>query len=116
MKLKKRRYLFVLKLATTASGSQLLVFFRELFGTIRFYQAQPFVVFDTADWVVIKVNHRYVTELRAAICAFGETGGFYTLLVSGSIRGLLRSLGLRKEGEPYTLALKQRYLNERPNG
>jgi RNase P/RNase MRP subunit POP5 len=113
MKSKKRRYIFVLKFITAARGDQLLGFFKDLFGTIKFYQAQPVVVFDSPEWTVIRVNHKYVTELRATICAFGEPGGFYTLLVSGSIRGLIRGLGPRKEGERYTEALRQRYLNER---
>lgn len=108
----KRRYVFVKK-RREIKATEALSTFKALFGFLLFYDAQPRLVAETNQFAVYRVASNYVRELRISILLTHATGGLYTLVVSGTLRGLIRRLRERKEGEAFWQGLKAEYLKGR---
>lgn len=111
MKYDKKRYLFIIK-GRGLNGGSLLFYYKKLFGDFEALQASIKIVHEKDDWLVLRVNHKYLTRVRAAILVYGS-GSLYTMLVSGSIRALIRKLQLRSEGKKYAQDLLKAYLEEK---
>lgn len=107
----KKRYVFIVKYAKI-EGNTLLFFYRKLFGDILTYRSSPKIIYERDGWLVVRVNHRYLPQIRAATLMCGP-GSLYTLLVSGSLRALLRKLRSRIEGKSYVEELAQAYLEHK---
>lgn len=108
----KRRYMFVKK-RQDIKGLEVLSTFRNLFGLLPFYDAQPKLVAETSQFVVYRVASAYTRELRVSILLTHMTGSLYTLVVSGTIRGLVRRVRERREGALFWQSLQAEYLKGR---
>ncbi len=109
MKHDKRRYVFIVKYNNKINAHSYALFFKQTFGEIIMSKCSFKVIYEEKTWFVLRVSHMCLPYVRSATVIYGTPGDLYTLVVSGSIRGLIRSLESRSEGKIYVEQLRQVY-------
>ncbi|HLH45324.1 MAG TPA: hypothetical protein VKV31_00980 [bacterium] len=109
MKYDKRRYIFIVKYNNKISAHSYALFFKQMFGEIMMSKCSLKVIYEEKTWFVLRVSHICLPYVRSATVIYGTPGDLYTLVVSGSISGLIRSLEARSEGKIYGEQLRQVY-------
>lgn len=113
MKHDKRRYLFIIKWGKV-DGHSLVSYYKKMFGEFMALRSSIRIVHEKESWLILRVNHRYLEHARAAILVYGS-GNLYTLLVSGTMRGLIRKLRTRIEAKNYVEQVVQAYVTHKRN-
>ncbi|MEM3655809.1 MAG: hypothetical protein QXP58_04760, partial [Thermoprotei archaeon] len=100
---------FIVKYNSIANADSYIQSLRRMFGEIIKIKSPIRVIYEEKTWFVVRVNHRYLPYVRSAVFMYGVPGDLFTLTVSGSILGLIRSLEVRNEGKSYAEQLRQAY-------
>jgi hypothetical protein len=108
LRYEKRRYIFVVK-NNDITSTQITSTFKAFFGKLCYNKASVRPILEHENWVVIRVNHLYLPQLRAAVLLTGEIGDLFSLVTSGTLTGIIRSLKRRKEGQKYVQTLELLY-------
>jgi RNase P/RNase MRP subunit POP5 len=93
--------MFIVKYNSEVKGISLIYFITELFGKLMSHRLSIKIIHEEPEWFILRVNHRYLPFVRAAVALYGKPGDLYTLAVSGTVRGLIHRLEPRIECRKY---------------
>ncbi len=112
MKSLRRRYFFLLW-SVGPNYRALSDTFEKLFGRGELVRAGLRPIIKGTRWSVVRVWHSDMAQLRVAIATLEGPKAAYTLVASGTVRGLNRALKRRRAGQDFVKEFEELYLRGR---
>jgi hypothetical protein len=84
-----------------------------LFGRGELVRAGLRPIIKGTRWSVVRVWHSDMAQLRVAIATLEGPKAAYTLVASGTVRGLNRALKRRRAGQDFVKEFEELYLRGR---